>query len=454
MHSQNALEMRVAAKILLVDDDVDFVSATVELLSMLGHQVDSATSVKMAKEYARNQSYTHVILDLLLPDGSGLHLLDEITENNHRIQIAFITGHPSIKSVVANLYGPNIQYLLKPVSLDQLKTFLAEPLQQKNTPKKNASNKHFDHLVGESEPMQHLYEMIERVAATSANVMLIGESGSGKEEVAAAIHYASQVAGRLVAVNCGAFATDLINSELFGHEKGAFTGAISRKAGVFEQAENGTLFLDEVTEMPIGLQPNLLRALESRQVTRLGSSVTMEINCRVISATNRTEVEIAEEKRLREDLYFRLAVFPIHVPPLRARKSDIPLLINYFLNELNNQYGSEIGIKAEDQQRLCEYDWPGNVRELRHCLHRAYIMADQENKLLRVPEKVESPFSKKETRKVNGITFGKTVEDVERELIMTTLQHLNGDKKAAADTLGLSLKTLYNRLNSYEETET
>ena len=443
----------MAAKILLVDDDADFVAATVELLSMLGHQVDSATSVKLAKEYARNQSYTHVILDLLLPDGSGLHLLDEITEKNHRIQIAFITGHPSIKSVVANLYGPNIQYLLKPVSLDQLKNFLADPVPEKINRKPSTSIKHFDHLVGESEPMKQLYEMIERVAATTANVMLVGESGSGKEEVAAAIHYASQVAGKLVAVNCGAFAADLINSELFGHEKGAFTGAISRKAGVFEQAENGTLFLDEVTEMPIDLQPNLLRALESRQVTRLGSTITMEINCRVISATNRSESEIAHEKRLREDLYFRLAVFPIHVPPLRARKSDIPLLIQYFLSELNNQYGSEIGIKPEDQQRLFEYDWPGNVRELRHCLHRAYIMADQEHKLVRIPDRLESPFSKKQTQKTNGITFGKTVEDVERELIMTTLEHLHGDKKAAADTLGLSLKTLYNRLNSYEETE-
>lgn len=443
----------MAAKILLVDDDADFVAATSELLSMLGHQVDSATSVKLAKDYARNQSYTHVILDLLLPDGSGLHLLDEITEKNHRIQIAFITGHPSIKSVVANLYGPNIQYLLKPVSLDQLKNFLADPLPEKINRKPTNSIKHFDHLVGESEPMKQLYEMIERVAATTANVMLVGESGSGKEEVAAAIHYASRVPGRLVAVNCGAFAADLINSELFGHEKGAFTGAISRKAGVFEQAENGTLFLDEVTEMPIDLQPNLLRALESREVTRLGSTITMEINCRVISATNRSEIEIAEEKRLREDLYFRLAVFPIHIPPLRARKSDIPLLIQYFLSELNNQYGSEIGIKPEDQQRLCEYDWPGNVRELRHCLHRAYIMADQEHKLVRIPERLESPFAKKQTKKTNGITFGKTVEDVERELIMTTLEHLRGDKKAAADTLGLSLKTLYNRLNSYEETE-
>jgi two-component system, NtrC family, response regulator HydG len=440
------------ANILLVDDDLSFLDATEELLNMLGHQVQTANCLQQAKEFAATK-YTHVILDLLLPDGSGLHLLDELTEKNDKIKIAFVTGHSAIKSVVANLYGPNIQYLLKPVSLDQLKQFLAETNQVKVTDKKPDAGKHFNHLVGESHAMKQLYEMVERVSGTTANVLLIGESGSGKEEVAAAIHYASHVEGEFVAVNCGAFAADLINSELFGHEKGAFTGAITRKAGVFEQAQNGTLFLDEVTEMPIDLQPNLLRALESRKITRLGATTTMDINCRVISATNRTEYEIAEDKKLREDLYFRLAVFPIYIPPLRSRKDDIPLLVNYFLADLNNQYDSNIGINHADLQRLCEYDWPGNVRELRHCLHRAYIMADQEHHLLRIPERIASPFSKKEGTGNKGIAFGKTVEDVERELILTTLEHLDGDKKAAADTLGLSLKTLYNRLNSYEESQ-
>lgn len=442
------------AKILLVDDDSSFLDATEQLLNMLGHQVQTANCLKQAKEFATATGYTHVILDLLLPDGSGLHLLDELIEQNDNIKIAFVTGHSAIKSVVANLYGPNIQYLLKPVSLDQLKQFLTEKNPTKTTDnKKRNVEKHFDHLVGESPAMQQLYEMIERVSGTTANVLLIGESGAGKEEVAAAIHHASHVEGEFVAVNCGAFAADLINSELFGHEKGAFTGAITRKAGVFEQAHNGTLFLDEITEMPLDLQPNLLRALESRKVTRLGSTTAMDINCRVISATNRTEYEIAEEKKLREDLYFRLAVFPMYIPPLRSRKEDIPLLVNYFLADLNDQYDSKIGINHADLQRLCEYDWPGNVRELRHCLHRAYIMADQEHNLLRIPERIASPFSKKEGTANKGIAFGKTVEDVERELILMTLEHLDGDKKAAADTLGLSLKTLYNRLSSYEESQ-
>lgn len=438
------------ANILLVDDDENFVNATVDLLASLGHSVRSANCVDQAKNIANSAIFTHVILDLILPDGSGLHLLDELTEHNADVKIALVTGHASIKSAVANLYGPNIQYLLKPIFLDQLKQFLEPKSHIRTTPATN-NKRHFDCLVGESEAMQQLYEMISRVSATQANVMLIGESGSGKEEVAKAIHYASKVSGRFVPVNCGAFATDLISSELFGHEKGSFTGAANRKIGVFEQAQDGTLFLDEVTEMPLDLQPNLLRALESRKIVRLGGTTDIDINCRVISATNRSEYAIAQDNKLREDLYFRLAVFPIHVPPLRQRKDDIPLLVSYLLADFNQQYAANIEIRDADLKRLCEYDWPGNVRELRHCLHRAYIMADQEQRVVRIPERLASPFSKKEEPRNSGIAFGKTVEDVERELIMTTLEHLKGDKRSAAEVLGISLKTLYNRLNAYEE---
>ena len=436
------------ANILLVDDDEKFLSATTELLEMLGHTVRGASSVAQAKDLAVDTSYTHAILDLILPDGSGLHVLDALNAGNHDLQVALVTGHSSIKSFVMNLYGPNIKYLIKPIDLEQLNLFLASS--GKTQAGKGGRGKvHFGHLVGESPAMQQLYEMIERVALTQANVMLIGESGAGKEEVAASIHVASQFKGDFVPINCGAFSTELINSELFGHEKGAFTGAINRKPGVFELAQDGTLFLDEITEMPIDLQPNLLRVLESRKVTRLGGTSALDVNCRVVSATNRPEHEIAREKKLREDLYFRLAVFPIHIPPLRARRDDIPLLVDHFLSDLNQQYNANIRIDGSDLDRLCQYDWPGNVRELRHCLHRAYIMADQGAEKIRLPERIQSPFSKLETPQNNGIHFGKTVEDVERELIQTTLEHLDGDKKKAAEMLGISLKTLYNRLNSY-----
>lgn len=439
------------AEVLLVDDDKRFLDATVQLLSLLGHSVAAAESVTQARELMGKNRYTHMILDLILPDGSGLHLLEALPAQ-HTTKITLITGHPSIKSIVKNLYGSNIGYLIKPIDLQQLASLFDD---KKLTPEKLSSSVtlHFNHLVGESAPMQHVYEMIERVATTKANVMLLGESGVGKEMVAAAIHYASQVEGDYVAANCGAFSRELINSELFGHEKGAFTGATHRKIGVFEQANKGTLFLDEITEMPIDLQPNLLRVLETQTVTRLGATSSVNIEERIVSATNRSEQDIAVQGCLREDLYFRLAVFPIHIPPLRARKNDIPLLVQYFLANFNQEYSGDVGISDAALQRLIAYDWPGNVRELRHVIHRAYIMADQKNKLLVLPDNLTSPFSKVTNQTQAGIRVGKTVEEVERELIESTLEHFDGDKKQAADILGISLKTLYNRLNSYGNVE-
>ncbi|WP_323815563.1 sigma-54 dependent transcriptional regulator [Cellvibrio sp. NN19] len=439
------------ANVLLVDDDKRFLDATVQLLSLLGHKVAAAESVSHARELIANNTYTHVILDLILPDGSGLHLLEAIPAKE-TTKITLITGHPSVKTIVKNLYGSNISYLIKPIDLQQLEAIFTE---KKLTAVKSSSaiSVHFNCLVGESAPMQHLYEMIDRVATTKANVMLLGESGVGKEMVASAIHYASNVEGDYVAANCGAFSRELINSELFGHEKGAFTGATHRKIGVFEQANKGTLFLDEITEMPIDLQPNLLRVLETQKVVRLGSTTGVDIEGRVVSATNRTEQEIATQNCLREDLYFRLAVFPIHVPPLRARKSDIPLLVHYFLETFNEEYGADIAVDDATMKRLMDYDWPGNVRELRHAIHRSYIMADQQKKILVLPENLSSPFSKIAQNSQAGIRVGKTVEEVERELIESTLEHFEGDKKQAADILGISLKTLYNRLNSYGNVE-
>lgn len=440
------------ADVLLVDDDERFLEATVQLLGLLGHQITAANSVAQARDLLRKNNYSHVILDLILPDGSGLHLLEALPDRE-KIKITLITGHPSVKSIVTTFYGSNINYLVKPIDLQQLQSLFDEQHLIKSPASSLSMALHFNHLVGESPAMKQVYQMIERVALTKANVMLMGESGVGKEMVAAAIHYASQVEGNYVAANCGAFSRELINSELFGHEKGAFTGAIHRKIGVFEQANKGTLFLDEITEMPLDLQPNLLRVLESQKVTRLGSTISIDVEGRVISATNRTEEDIVLQGCLREDLYFRLAVFPIYIPPLRARKEDIPLLVRYFLELFNQEYGGEIGISDACMQRLINYDWPGNVRELRHAIHRGYIMADQQKKLLVLPLNLTSPFSKMARQPQVGIRVGKTVEEVERELIESTLEHYEGDKKQAAEVLGISLKTLYNRLNTYGNVE-
>lgn len=433
---------------LLVDDDDAFRSTTGELLELLGHKVSLADSVESARLALSHQAFDRVLLDLMLPDGSGLDLLSSITEASDTTQVTLITGHPAIKTLVKSLHGPNVNYLIKPINLAKLQQLINEPTQTVLNQAEDIPI-HQGGLVGESVQMKALYETIERVAKTEANVMLFGESGVGKEVVASAIHHASKAPGEFVAVNCGAFARELISSELFGHEKGAFTGAIARKIGVFEQAKHGNLFLDEVTEMPVDLQPNLLRVLETKTLTRLGSTKTERVECRVISATNRSESQLADDACIREDLYFRLAVFPIHIPPLRHRKGDIKLLAKHFINQLNEESGTSFSIDEETLSRLEAYDWPGNVRELRHAIHRAFIMTPPDNESISLPQSLGSPFGQKSAQDTD-ISPGQTIEEVERRLISATLKELDGDKKRAAEMLGISLKTLYNRLNQYE----
>jgi DNA-binding NtrC family response regulator len=468
--------------ILLIDDDKDFTEVASHIIEFLGHIVSVAHSVQDANEWIDNNDFDHLFIDFMLPDGSGLHIYDHLRKKKKRVpKCTFITGNPKIKTAIGSIAGPNVDYLMKPIEREDIENAL-----QKNTLKKQVSNKnkaqareskgkpvqanqkikkHFSCLIGESEPMQKLYTMIERVASSSANVMLMGESGVGKELVAQAVHNASSVDGDLIATNCGGLSKELIGSELFGHEKGAFTGAVGQKKGVFERAENGTLFLDEVTEMPIDMQPNLLRVLEVKKLNRVGGTREIPVRCRVVSATNRTLEQIANENILREDIYFRLAVFPIDIPPLRQRKEDIPLLVNAFLQELNNEHDEQYSVSDAQLHRLCQHDWPGNVRELRHTLHRAFIMAEPKGKNIQLPETFASPFSSINVTSSESVadtdirtshapadfSAGQTIEEVEKALIYATLEEVDGNKTNAAEMLGISTKTLYNRLNSYGE---
>ncbi len=434
--------------ILLVDDDEMFCDGVSQMLESIGHSVTIAPSLEAALTRTQSERYDHILLDFMLPDGSGLHLIDALNDAPYTPQVTLISGHPSVTNIMSGLCSPHVNYLIKPVSLEQIKTALAS---NNNTPDDTDSTAHFGCLVGESAPMQELYTMIERVANTRANVMLMGESGVGKELVAQAIHNASNTSGPLVPANCGAFSRELIGSELFGHEKGAFTGAVGKKIGVFEQAENGSLFLDEVTEMPLDIQPNLLRVLETGRVTRVGGVKDFAVDCRVISATNRSTEQLAEEEVLREDLYFRLAVFPIQIPPLRQRIGDIALLAEFFLQQLNKENGTQLCLENEQIKRLESYDWPGNVRELRHAIHRAFIMSDPAQNCIALPEDLASPFAKQNTKPASALSAGQTIDDVEKALIEVTLKQLGGDKPKAAEMLGISLKTLYNRLNKYGE---
>lgn len=446
--------------ILLIDDDTEFTHVMSNIIEHLGHHVSISDSVKDAKEWLALNEFDHLLIDFMLPDGNGLHIFEHVQAMRKMPRVTFITGNPDIKSAIAHIAGPNVNYLMKPIQREDIESVLhprrtkvsghsSEPaVKAQSKTKVHDTKLHFDVLIGESEAMQTLYKMIERVARTDANVMLLGESGVGKELVAQAIHNAASVEGDLIATNCGGFSKELIGSELFGHEKGAFTGAISQKPGVFERANKGTLFLDEVTEMPLDMQPNLLRVLESKRVARVGSTQEIPVKCRVVSATNRRLEDIAKDNVLREDIYFRLAVFPINIPTLTQRKDDIPLLANAFLAELNQEHKENFVFSSEQVSQLCEHDWPGNVRELRHTVHRAFIMSEPGTKHLDFPTSFDSPFSQKQ----NGsgvVAAGKTIEELEKELIYATLAKVDNNKTVAAEMLGISTKTLYNRLHAY-----
>jgi DNA-binding NtrC family response regulator len=321
-------------------------------------------------------------------------------------------------------------------------------------------------LLGSSAAMQEVFRLIERVGPTEASVLLTGESGSGKELAAQMIHEYSARRGKpFIAINCGAIPAGLIEAELFGYEKGSFTGAVRAHAGVFERAHGGTLLLDEVTEMPLDMQTRLLRVLESRKFYRVGASTEYTCDVRVIAATNRCPLTAAQAGQLREDLLYRLAVFPIDMPPLRSRGDDVELLANHFLEELNAQAETQKRLSAHARMTLRQHSWPGNVRELKNCIERAFILGDSVLELAPLIQNgtrgAEAAMSNEQAMN-NGyaadrgrldIRVGSRIHDMERSLIEATLDYFKGNKRRAADALGCSLKTLYNKLNGYSQSQ-
>lgn len=442
--------------ILLVDDNQEFVDSTQEILNMVGYRVICAANLAEARQKIKKHKFTHLLLDLMLPDGSGINILDDLsTTQLDNINITIITGHPMVKKVVRTLYGPRVNYLIKPITFKNLKDALeGEFMAQGVDGSEPSIAPQRSILIGESPEIVDLKRTIELVSKTNANIMLLGESGVGKEVVAKLIHQESDASGELVSTNCGALNKDLVTSELFGHEKGAFTGAVDRKVGVFERAHNGTLFLDEITEMPLELQPNFLRALETQTVVRVGGAESILAQCRVISASNRSASELSEKQYLREDLYFRLAVFPIYIPPLRKRQGDIKLLAEHFLAELSADRSDSIKIDKSSLAVLEEYSWPGNVRELRHTIHRALILTEPGSEYLKLPDRIDSPFTTRNRDETSGVMeVGRSLNEVEKDLIYITLKAFQGDKTKTAKVLGISTKTLYNRLNEYEKSD-
>jgi DNA-binding NtrC family response regulator len=311
------------------------------------------------------------------------------------------------------------------------------------------SLKRFGIMYGSSPTMERLYQQVERVSATDATVLLVGESGTGKELIARAIHQASpRSAETFVAVNCGAIPAHLIEAALFGHEKGSFTGAVRQHIGYFEHASRGTLFLDEITEMPVDMQVKLLRVLESGTFLRVGGDEEVKVDVRLVAATNRDLETAVKQGNLREDLMYRLAVFPVRIPPLRERGADIELLALQFLEELNEKQNSSKTFSRNSLEVIRSYSWPGNVRELKNVVHRAYILSTD---TLDIEECISDLSTRKPTVHEGYLNFfvGTPLADAQREIILATLKHYSGNKRLTAETLGISLKTLYNRLKEY-----
>jgi DNA-binding NtrC family response regulator len=444
---------------LLVDDDHPSLTALSELIEREGFEVRTAESCEKARSELAGERFDVVLCDLQLPDGNGLDLLGAVDPASSA-EFVFITGYGSIDSAVEAFRGGAVDYLTKPIDVRRLKKILVNVTQATQLREEVGSLRdelrslgHFGKMMGGSAAMQQVYDMILRVAPTEASVLVTGETGTGKELVAETVHALSRRARKpFVAVNCGAIAPTLIESEFFGHERGSFTGAERKHRGVFERADGGTLFLDEITEMPLELQVRLLRVLETGIVTRVGGDQVVKVDVRIVAATNRSLKEGVAEGKLREDLLYRLLVFPISLPALREREGDIALLANHFLDQLNRNAGSAKHFSQAALAKLQQHPWPGNVRELKHIVEHAFIMARGdvvEAEAVPLSEGTEVPPPAPLGERVVPMEVGTSIAEMERQLILATLEHCEGNKNRAAQTLGISLKTLYNRLNIY-----
>src|SRR5882724_7593873 len=438
--------------LLIVDDDPEALEWLTELAKGEGFTVSAADSLRAARIHLSRLQPEVLLTDLQLPDGQGIELVHDI-ETRDSTELVMITGHASVESAVQALRAGATDYLVKPVDVERLRAILrrvprAGELRAEIGELRDELRKlgRFGHILGSSPPMQKLYDQLGRVSPTSATVLLTGESGTGKELAAQTIHDLSRrKKAPFLPLNCGAVSPQLIESELFGHEKGSFTGADRQHKGYFERANGGSLFLDEITEIPQELQVKLLRVLETGAFMRVGTTTPISTDVRIIGATNRSPEGAVADGKLREDLYHRLNVFPIAMPPLRDRTSDIELLAQHFLDVLNKQEGLAKSFTPAAIAALYAHSWPGNVRELKNYAQRAFILADEVIDAHLAPASVAQP----ESAPLLSVRVGSTLDEVSRRLIEATLAEC-GSKRKAADMLGISLKTLYNRLAAYK----
>ena len=442
-------------RVLIVEDDSATRGGLTELVRTWGFLAESASDGEEGLEKITSFRPSIIVTDLVMPRRTGLELLEAVRDIDPGIAVILLTAQGTVESAVEAIRAGAYDYLTKPVDPQRLRILLDKAAERQHAMREVKSLRRqlrdkgaFGGMIGASGEMRKIYQVVEQAAPTTASVLITGESGTGKELVAQTIHALSPRAPMpYVPINCAAIPETLLESEIFGHEKGAFTGAMERRQGVFELADRGTIFLDEIAEMTPQTQVKLLRVLQERRFRRLGGRVETPVDVRVIAATNVDPLQAVRDTKLREDLFYRLNVFSIALPPLRDRKDDLPLLTQSFIAEFADRNDKAVkAISGDAMRKLEQYHWPGNVRELRNVIERATILAEGEFiELKHLPPLGASPV----VASGSGMTLepGITVEEAERRLIVLTLEHTRDNKTRAAEILGISLKTLHNKLN-------
>lgn len=445
--------------ILVVEDEELMRTILRQLLTDAGYLVLTADSAETAVEVFAQNEVAVTLTDIKMAGADGLQLLDQIKSLEPEAVVIVMTAYSSVDTAVAALRKGAYDYITKPFVNEDLLQTVKNAATQRQLFHENrllrreiSKQYNFAEIIGKSDAIQRVFALVNKVADTNASVLIQGESGTGKELIARSLHFNSSRSDRpFLAVNCGALPESLLESELFGHTKGSFTGAVTDSKGLFRSASGGTLFLDEIGEMPAVLQVKLLRALQEHEVTPVGSSVSKPFDARIIAATNKDlETEVAEG-RFREDLYYRLNVLQITVPPLRDRREDIPLLVKHFTEKARRTNDeSQLNVSKEAMLALVNFDWPGNVRELENAIERAGILTSGEIQIGDLPAKIaDAGGSSFKMRDTEG--FRPTLDEMERRYVLEVLNGVNEDKSRAAEVLGIDLSTLYRKLKRYED---
>lgn len=443
-------------KVLVVDDDALSREYLCETLSRGRYEVVSANDGQQAATKIGKEGYDLIFLDMKMPGMCGMEVLEKVKIISPETVVILMTAYGTIETAVEAMKKGAYDYIIKPFSPDQIELLISRVNERQKLIMENRywrSNLNVDEklnpVFSRNSKMCQIYEQIKRIAQSKVSVLIQGESGTGKELVARAIHFHSHRREKpFVRVNCAALTETLLESELFGHERGAYTGAISRHVGRFELANEGTLLLDEISEISSNIQAKLLRVLEEEEFERVGGEKTIKIDVRIVATTNRNLMEEIHKGTFREDLFYRLNVVPIFLPPLRERREDIPLLVDYYLKKYSLENNAVVkSIDKETMNYLCQYNWPGNVRELKNIMQRVVVMGSPE--ILQI-EQFTSLFTYHDMKRYdNTLTPGKAIEDVERDLIYNTLEKTGGNKTRAAELLKITTRTLRNKLNKY-----